>query len=408
MDEPVRKAFRNDGAVLLKDCLDAAQLTRCHAAFDWAVANPGPHASSMFDGTEQRSHVDNANPLAKDHLDELVTRLPLGKLFAELWGSDNIWYSAEEIFLKAGGVGSRSAWHQDTAHLPWAGEHWGNAWISFQPIPRQNSLEIVRGSRHGIQYDGTTFANPDDPTEPRHREEIVRRLEARALRRGPLPEPQLIETGARRLGLRDIFGNRRMLFTVLVLSAGYFGSTLGLYLYQNWPTYALVDGLGYSESTAYGIIMTWSIVYAVTPFLALVLMDRIERKTLVLSMSVISALPILLLGLSANSTVVLVAGGAAGIVTGIVLTVYYAYIPETIPTEARGLGSGIIISVGRVGGAASGVLGAALYAGWGRAGLMAVAAASYVVFSIVVLLFGPRTANRPLEGVTADDLSAAK
>ncbi|MEV6702440.1 MFS transporter [Streptomyces sp. NPDC051453] len=239
-------------------------------------------------------------------------------------------------------------------------------------------------------------------------EEIVRGLEARALRRGPLPEPQLIETGARRLGLRDIFGNRRMLFTVLVLSAGYFGSTLGLYLYQNWSTYVLVDGLGYSESTAYGIIMTWSIVYAVTPFLALVLMDRIERKTLVLSMSVISALPILVLGLSANSTVVLVAGGAAGIVTGIVLTVYYAYIPETIPTEARGLGSGIIISIGRVGGAASGVLGAALYAGWGRAGLMAVAAASYVVFSIVVLLFGPRTTNRPLEGVTADDLSAAK
>ncbi|MFE7016160.1 hypothetical protein ACFVAQ_37745 [Streptomyces sp. NPDC057651] len=28
MDESVRKAFRNDGAVLLKDCLDAAQLTR--------------------------------------------------------------------------------------------------------------------------------------------------------------------------------------------------------------------------------------------------------------------------------------------------------------------------------------------------------------------------------------------
>ncbi|MGW4391694.1 phytanoyl-CoA dioxygenase family protein [Streptomyces sp. NPDC004685] len=176
MDESVRKAFRNDGAVLLKDCLDAAQLTRCHEAFDWAVANPGPHASSMFDGTEQRSHVDNANPLAKDHLDALVTQLPLGKLFAELWGSDNVWYFAEEIFLKAGGVGSRSAWHQDTAYLPWAGEHWGNAWISFQPIPRQNSLEIVRGSRHGIQYDGTTFANPDDPTEPLHGEEFYPRL----------------------------------------------------------------------------------------------------------------------------------------------------------------------------------------------------------------------------------------
>ncbi|MGN5477563.1 hypothetical protein ACTMU2_13740 [Cupriavidus basilensis] len=30
--------------------------------------------------------------------------------------------------------------------MPWAGRHWGNAWISFQKLPKKNSLEIVRGS----------------------------------------------------------------------------------------------------------------------------------------------------------------------------------------------------------------------------------------------------------------------
>lgn len=175
MDESLREAFRNDGAVLMKGCLNKEELAMCREAFDWAVANPGPSASVMYDGTPQRSLVDNANPLAKDRLDDMVGKLPLGKMFADLWGSKNVWYFAEEIFLKGGGVGARSAWHQDTSYLPWAGEHWGNAWISFMDVPKANALEIVRGSHHGPRYDGTTF-NLADPTEPLHGHGVLPRL----------------------------------------------------------------------------------------------------------------------------------------------------------------------------------------------------------------------------------------
>ncbi|GCD39526.1 hypothetical protein OEIGOIKO_07382 [Streptomyces chrestomyceticus JCM 4735] len=175
MDESVREAFREDGTALIEDCLDEGQLARCRQAFDWAVANPGPHATTMFDGTERRSHVDNANPLAKERLDAMVSSLPFGELFAGLWGSEHVWYFAEEIFLKSGGRGARSCWHQDTAYLPWAGEHWGNAWISFQHVPKHNSLEVVRGSHRGVQYDGTTF-DLDDPTEPLHGGGVLPRL----------------------------------------------------------------------------------------------------------------------------------------------------------------------------------------------------------------------------------------
>jgi putative MFS transporter len=85
--------------------------------------------------------------------------------------------------------------------------------------------------------------------------------------------------------------------------------------------------------------------------------------------------------------------------------VFYAYIPEAIPTGARGLGSGIIIGVGRFGGAVSGVLGAALYGGWGLGGVMITAAACYIAFSLIIVMFGPRTTNRSLEGVAAEELS---
>ncbi|EPJ0602710.1 phytanoyl-CoA dioxygenase [Pseudomonas aeruginosa] len=168
MHDSLRNAFLEDGAVLIKGLLNEEQLARCRAAYDWSVENHGPHATRMFDGTVQQSHVDNANPLAKERLEELVASLPFGQLFADLWGSRNVWYFAEEVFLKAGGHGARTLWHQDTSYLPWAGQHWGNAWISFESVPKQNALEIIRGSHRGPRFDGTTFRDPNDPTQPLH------------------------------------------------------------------------------------------------------------------------------------------------------------------------------------------------------------------------------------------------
>ncbi|HEU4428128.1 MAG TPA: phytanoyl-CoA dioxygenase family protein [Myxococcota bacterium] len=176
MHESMRKAFREDGALLIRGVLSTEQLARCRAAFDWAVENHGPNAARIFKGTEQQAHNDNANPLAKARLDELVSSLPFGRLFADLWGSKHVWYFAEEVFLKAGGRGSRTPWHQDTSYLPWAGMHWANAWISFEAVPKRNSLEIIRGSHRGTQYDGTTFRDPDDPTEPLYGGGVLPRL----------------------------------------------------------------------------------------------------------------------------------------------------------------------------------------------------------------------------------------
>lgn len=176
MNEREQYDLLNDGAVLIEGCLDREQLARCRAAYDWAVANHGPNAYRIFDGTEQQSHNDNANPLAKAKLDELVSSLPFGRIFAELWGSKHVWYFAEEVFLKAGGRGARTPWHQDTSYLPWAGNHLGNAWISFEAVPKRNALEIVRSSHRGTRYDGTTFRSPDDPTEPLHGGGVLPRL----------------------------------------------------------------------------------------------------------------------------------------------------------------------------------------------------------------------------------------
>lgn len=168
MHSSLREQFLNDGAVVIRNCLNAEQLAACRAAFDWAVENHGPMAFRIFNGTEQETHNDNSNPRAKERLDALMPSLPFGKLFADLWGSKHVWYFAEEVFLKAGGKPGRTPWHQDTSYLPWDGNHWANAWISFEAVPKKNALEVIRGSHRGTRYDGPTFKDPDDPTDPLH------------------------------------------------------------------------------------------------------------------------------------------------------------------------------------------------------------------------------------------------
>ena len=168
MDPAQRKAFAQDGAVLIEGFLASEQLARCRTVYDWIVENPGPTAVELFEGTEKETHNENANPGATERLKELVPTIPFGELFADLWGSKHVWFFAEEVFLKRNGKGGRTPWHQDTSYLPWEGKHWANAWISFEAVPKPNALEMVKGSHSGILYDGTNFLDANDPTAPLH------------------------------------------------------------------------------------------------------------------------------------------------------------------------------------------------------------------------------------------------
>jgi ectoine hydroxylase-related dioxygenase (phytanoyl-CoA dioxygenase family) len=176
MNASTRKAFAEDGAVLIERFLNAEQLARCRASYDWCVENPGPMALELFAGTEKETHNENANPGAAERLNELVSSIPFGELFADLWGSKNVWYFAEEVFLKKNGKGGRTPWHQDTSYLPWDGTHWANAWISFEAVPKPNALEMIKGSHRGTLYDGTNFLDANDPTAPLHGGSTLPRL----------------------------------------------------------------------------------------------------------------------------------------------------------------------------------------------------------------------------------------
>ncbi|WP_011301823.1 MFS transporter [Cupriavidus necator] len=239
-----------------------------------------------------------------------------------------------------------------------------------------------------------------------HAAQIVASLEARALRKGPLddPNPLAAQGGAANATLRDLLRNKGVLRNLIVLFVSYFGVYLAYYTWINWSIYALVYGLKYPQKDAYFIMFIWVVVYGVMPFIAMRLLDRWERKNTILCMSVFCALALVVLGLSTSYWAVAVIGGALAIFSGFVLNAYYTYIPETMPTQLRALGNGIVMSGARVGGVVSGVMGAALVTAGGLKYVTWTAAAIYIAFAIPVLIFGPRTTNRSLEAVADEEL----
>ena len=82
IDESVKKAFWEDGATVVRNFLNPEQLAELYEVFKWNVANPGPFVFRRLDGTSLQTHIDNANPAAKERLDESMTRLPFGEFFA--------------------------------------------------------------------------------------------------------------------------------------------------------------------------------------------------------------------------------------------------------------------------------------------------------------------------------------
>jgi MFS family permease len=250
-------------------------------------------------------------------------------------------------------------------------------------------------------------------------EQVVSRLEAEALAQGKRLPPVVMPDAVSEvtITLRGLLADRGLIKIIAVVGFGWFGATLGLYMHQNFVVdilYGMHLDAGRDEAAAldssYMSYLTWSCLYVVTPVLTFILIGRFERKTVILLGSLGGAVSILGMAFGGIS-VYNVSATIAFIVTGVVFSVYYAYIPEVVPTEARGFGSGIIFGIGRIGAMVTGILYTALYFpspkgifGWDREGVYIVAAAAYVISALVVVAFGPKTANRSLEEVANEQV----
>lgn len=156
--------LRDHGVVCVRNALDRESLALAQAAFEWSLAHPSP-AANRYGGGEGTFYQDLANPKAPAAYRDLLEKSNAADIAAALWGSDDVWFMYEQVFLKEGGESRRTPWHQDSSYLPIDGSQIAVMWISFDSVAKNDSLEFVRGSHRGTMYDGSRF-DPNDDTAP--------------------------------------------------------------------------------------------------------------------------------------------------------------------------------------------------------------------------------------------------
>ncbi|NKQ57670.1 MFS transporter [Amycolatopsis sp. K13G38] len=216
--------------------------------------------------------------------------------------------------------------------------------------------------------------------------------------RGPLPAVEIPpQRPVRRVALADMFRppyrNRTIMLWLfqLLQTVGQYGFSSLVPVVLLAKGYDIVDSLGYTAMTFIGA--------PVGAAIAVPLVERFERKYLIIGSGLVTAIAGLFFG-TATSPVLIVAMGLIITMANNVLSgAYHIYQTELYPTQVRSTAIGIAYSLSRLSAAILPFAGLALLASFGPIGVFVGSAALLVLMCVVVGTLGPRSNGRSLEAV---------
>jgi ectoine hydroxylase-related dioxygenase (phytanoyl-CoA dioxygenase family) len=135
------EAFHRDGAILLKNVLSSDWLAVLEEGLEQAYA--APTATSA--GVGEPLRIDH---FTSDHIPQLrrlIHQGPIAQLVGEVLNSPVRFYM-DQVFHKTAGPVAETPWHQDTCYYNIAGNDLIRAWVSPDRVPRNVSMEVIRGS----------------------------------------------------------------------------------------------------------------------------------------------------------------------------------------------------------------------------------------------------------------------
>lgn len=164
-------AFHRDGAVLIKGVLASQWLDLIESGLEWAESNP----TGMSAGVNLPLRIDQFPASHSKDLAQAMRTSPIAEIVGTVLNSPVRFYM-DQMFYKPAGLIAPSAWHQDTSYYNVAGHDLVRAWVCVDPVPRDASLEVIRGSHlWNVTYRPPVGKDPEsDPegaaeTEAAHR-----------------------------------------------------------------------------------------------------------------------------------------------------------------------------------------------------------------------------------------------
>src|SRR5271155_5564876 len=230
---------------------------------------------------------------------------------------------------------------------------------------------------------------------------IMQAIEAEVQRETgePLPAPQILAVEVvHRMPFSELWkpayrGRTIMLMIFQLLQ------TVGFYGFANWaPTFLLAQGKNLSQSLGYGFLIT--LVSPIGPLLGVLTTERLERKRMLVVLSLLIAGTGLAFALASRPVTIVLVGSVVTIFSYWFSSVFHAYQAELYPTRARATGVGFTYSLSRLSAVFSTLIIGTLL-GHGVLAVFIFIAAAMAGVAVVVGVWGPRTNAAALEEISS-------
>jgi len=150
--------FQRDGAVCIRQLLNADEVALLRAGIDTNLAAPSPRAKVASRPDDPgRFFEDFCNWQSISQFERLVRETPLAPAAQRLMQSPTVRLYHDHVLVKEPGTRQRTPWHQDQPYYNIDGVQNVSFWIPVDPVPREATLEFVTGSHRGPWLMPRTF-----------------------------------------------------------------------------------------------------------------------------------------------------------------------------------------------------------------------------------------------------------
>ena len=146
--EAQRKAYEDDGALVLRGVIDPAWLPRLAEAIERDIASPGPnyHGYAADNGTG-RFHDNLRLWQSDDCFREFCLKSNLPALAQQFFQSQRVNLLYDQLFVKEPGTINPTRWHNDQPYWPVRGKHVMSFWLPLDPVTEDSgAVKFIRGS----------------------------------------------------------------------------------------------------------------------------------------------------------------------------------------------------------------------------------------------------------------------
>ena len=227
-------------------------------------------------------------------------------------------------------------------------------------------------------------------------ERVVRRFEEQA--GDSLPEPVVSAVPEGHVNVRTLLRPPWLRRTVML----YIFQTLQTFGYYGFgtlvPIVLVSKGFSVTGSLTYFALTT--IGYPIGSALSIPVIERMQRKWLIVASAIGMALFGLLFGFSSSPAAIVAFGFCYTAISNLFSNAFHTYQGELFPTLVRATAAGSAYSLSRLATAAMPYLLLTALTAWGAGGMFAVVAAAMVLLVIDVAVLGPNTTRRALEEIS--------